>query len=559
MKRLLFSVSAVVLLSIGWGGGRPAAQQASSPLTISIVGTNDLHGGMLPREGRGGLALLSGYVKTLRAARARDGGAVLLIDAGDMFQGTLESNLGEGTSVVAAYNALGYTAAAIGNHEFDYGPVGEAATPRSPSDDPRGALKARAAEARFPFLAANLIDSSSGQPVNWPNVKPSVIVEASGVKVGIIGVATRATLTATIAANVGGLTIAPLAPTIAAEASRLRAAGATIVIVAAHAGGSCTRFDQPADLASCGPNDEIMEVARSLPSGRVDLIVAGHVHQAMAHEIAGVALIESYSNGRAFGRVDLSVERSTGAVVGRHIFPPHDMASEPAYEGAAVGPDASIEQVLAPAIERARVLKAAPLGVTLDTAIRRTPSEESPLGNLFADLMHSAVPGSDAAMTNSGGLRANLQAGPLTYGRFYEAMPFDNRLVQLTLTGVQLKQVFAGNLGRPGGGILISGIRVQGRCEQGALRVLLARDSGRPVRDDETLKVVTSDFIALGGDDILAPLGSVTSVDVPGALLMREAMVDELRHRGGHLKESDLVNAKRPRVAYPGKRPIHCP
>ena len=120
---------------------RAAADRAAAPATVatlSIVGTNDLHGGILPRDGRGGLALLGGYLKNLREARARDGGAVLLIDAGDMFQGTLESNVTEGASVVAAYNALGYTAAAIGNHEFDFGPVGPAATSRSPADDPEG-------------------------------------------------------------------------------------------------------------------------------------------------------------------------------------------------------------------------------------------------------------------------------------------------------------------------------------------------------------------------------------------------------------------------------------
>ena len=63
--------------------------------------------------------------------------------------------------MIAAYNALGYTAAAIGNHEFDFGPVGAAATPRTPADDPRGALKARAAAAAFPFLAANLLDTAT--------------------------------------------------------------------------------------------------------------------------------------------------------------------------------------------------------------------------------------------------------------------------------------------------------------------------------------------------------------------------------------------------------------
>ena len=96
----------------------------ASTVTLSIVGTNDLHGAIVPREGRGGLATFAGFVENLRAARARDGGAVLVIDAGDMFQGTLESNLNEGAAIVDAYNTIGYTAAAIGNHEFDFGPVG---------------------------------------------------------------------------------------------------------------------------------------------------------------------------------------------------------------------------------------------------------------------------------------------------------------------------------------------------------------------------------------------------------------------------------------------------
>src|SRR5689334_14499712 len=105
---------------------------ARAPVTISIIGTNDLHGGVISNDGRGGLALLDGYVRNLRAARARDGGGVVLLDAGDLFQGTLESNLNEGAVVISAYNALQYDAATIGNHEFDFGPAGPAASPQSP-------------------------------------------------------------------------------------------------------------------------------------------------------------------------------------------------------------------------------------------------------------------------------------------------------------------------------------------------------------------------------------------------------------------------------------------
>ena len=134
----------------------PAAASAPSSaaaITISIIGTNDVHGYVLPAGGRGGLAWFGGFVQNLRAARARDAqpGGVLLLDAGDTFQGGIESNLSEGGLVVDAYNALGYAAAAIGNHEFDFGGLDQF----DPADDPdpRGAIKAIAARARYPVLA----------------------------------------------------------------------------------------------------------------------------------------------------------------------------------------------------------------------------------------------------------------------------------------------------------------------------------------------------------------------------------------------------------------------
>ena len=237
-------------------GASSGAMQApiatrSSSVMLSIVGTNDLHGAIVPRDGRGGLATFAGFVENLRAARARDGGAVLLIDAGDMFQGTLESNLNEGAAIVDAYNKIGYTAVTIGNHEFDFGPVGPSPTPKAPTEDPRGALKARAAEAKFPFLAANLIDIKTGTPVRWPNVQPSVLVTAAGVNVGIVGVTTSRTLQATICGQHHRPGDCAARHGHRDEAQRLRARGAAVVIVTAHAGGRCTQFGDPTDLTSC--------------------------------------------------------------------------------------------------------------------------------------------------------------------------------------------------------------------------------------------------------------------------------------------------------------------
>jgi 5'-nucleotidase len=131
-------LTAVLLISVSISH---LTAQRSSTLTISVIATTDLHGGVLPRGERGGVALLGGYLRNIRAARLQDGGGVLLVDSGDMFQGTLESNLNEGAAVVAAYNALGYAAAAIGNHEFDYGPAGPDETVQKPGEDPRGRLE----------------------------------------------------------------------------------------------------------------------------------------------------------------------------------------------------------------------------------------------------------------------------------------------------------------------------------------------------------------------------------------------------------------------------------
>src|SRR4051812_26518131 len=152
-------------------GAAAPPQAPARPLTLSIVATSDVHGHVET------LPWLGGHVANVRAARAADGGGVLLVDAGDLFQGTLESNLGEGTDVVRAYNQMGYAASAVGNHEFDYGPEGPEVTVRSPEDDPRGALKARAREAKFPFLVSNIIDEHSGAQISWPNMPPGVLVE----------------------------------------------------------------------------------------------------------------------------------------------------------------------------------------------------------------------------------------------------------------------------------------------------------------------------------------------------------------------------------------------
>src|SRR5688572_22286446 len=165
MKRSLPLV--LFLLALGCASVPPPAP--AGPVHVVIVHTTDVHGWFNghaeapPDAGPGvlwgGLATLASYVEVLRDAHDD---RVIVVDSGDMFQGTLESNLFEGAAVVRGYNRIGYAAAAVGNHEFDYGPLGEDVVVRKPGDDPLGALKRNTQPAMFPFRSATMVEKSTG-------------------------------------------------------------------------------------------------------------------------------------------------------------------------------------------------------------------------------------------------------------------------------------------------------------------------------------------------------------------------------------------------------------
>jgi 2',3'-cyclic-nucleotide 2'-phosphodiesterase (5'-nucleotidase family) len=540
---------------------------ARGPITISILATTDLHGHVES------LPWLSGHLANLRAGRLAQGGGVLLVDSGDMFQGTLESNLGEGAAVVRAYNALGYTAVTIGNHEFDFGPLGPAHVPARPGDDPRGALKARAAEARYPFLAANLRETGAGAgPVTWPNVRPWVVVPVAGTHIGFVGVTTIVTPRATHPYNFAGLTVKPLAPAITEAARAARQAGAVAVVVLAHAGGRCSRFEAPDDLASCDSSEEIFGVARELPPGLVDAIAAGHTHQGVAHRVAGIPVVQAHSGGRAFARLDLTIDVARRQVAEVRVFPPRwlcgvagvpsfapDACRLSSYEGRPVSFDARTAALLAPDIARAADLRRRPVGVRLRSPLRRGLREESPLGNFTADLLRAAHPGADVGFINGGSLRSDLPAGPLRYGDLYQSFPFDDGIAVVHLTAGKLAALLARNLGSDGGILSISGLRAAARCQGAALEVTLLDAQDRPLPPAKPLVAVTNGYLASGGDGLFE--GIIAPQPPAEATPMRERFAAVLSARGGEIDGNDpgWFDLRRPRLQVDGRRPIRCP
>ena len=176
--RLLASglFAATVACHAGQLGDRRAVTDLG-PLHLRVVATHDFHGALRPTtyvwsNGRlvGGAAALKGVIDSLEAACACP---TVRLDGGDQMQGTLESNLTSGASVVAAFNNLGLDAAAVGNHELDWGV---------------DTLLVRQGEARYAWLAANVFHVDGGERPKW--AAPFAIVERAGVRVGVIGYAT---------------------------------------------------------------------------------------------------------------------------------------------------------------------------------------------------------------------------------------------------------------------------------------------------------------------------------------------------------------------------------
>lgn len=564
MRRGLLAVLVGTALSCA----RPAPQTpqaTAAAMIISIVATTDLHGHVES------LPWLSGHVRNLRAARRAAGGDVLLVDAGDMWQGTLESNLGEGASVVRAYNALGYHAVTIGNHEFDFGPLGPKVVPRGPGDNPTGNIEARARQARFPFLAANLL-TKAGAPWTPRNIRPSTVVTVAGVRIGVIGVTSVGTPSSTDPRNLVHLQVAPLRGVIEREAARLRSGGATVIVVLAHAGGGCTAFGDPDDLSLCRPQGEIFQLARALTPGTVDVIAAGHAHFGIAHRVNGIAVVEAFEQGRAFSRVDLHLDRA-GRPNAVDIHAPQylcdgktardvgswrrDACAPPPYEGRPVQYDTAMVAVLRDDIAAATRKREQRLGVDAPHVYPHSTRDESPASHLVVDLLRASQPRADLAIYNATGTRAPLPAGPITYGRLYALLPFDSVIATGMIPASRVAAAILHGVTR-GPIPVVSGIEADVTCDGATARVTLWRN-GQALAPEVLVRVVTSEFLSSGGAGYFPDMESLFALqlDTP----MREAVGAALTQEAEGISSGRIggYDPARRRIRVPnGTYPVRC-
>lgn len=527
---------------------------------LTVLATNDFHGALdgardpdLAGKGErlGGVEILASAVKVLRAEAPSP---VLLLDAGDCFQGPLPVNASEGKLCHQMFSLVGYDAVGLGNHEFDYRDCGPDPMDREPAD-PQCALKKVLREATVPVVAANVRDAKTGERAL--GLRPYVVLERSGVRVGVTGVVPPETPIVSNPGGTRGLVFTDPVEEVRSLLPRMRAEGAGVVIVLAHVDGSCEedggRPNEGGLTPFCRLTGTLARLARAFAPGEVDLIVAGHSHVFIAGASEGVPVVESLSQGRFLGRVEVTVDRTTGRVVpgGVRVRPPvplcrsEDPASRlciPRFPGFvrawAADPEALRFREDA---EVAALATCREVVGEVQVAIVHGRGRETPLGDLTADLMREAPASlgegpADAAFINQGAIRDDLAPGPITMCDLHRVWPFEDTLVEARMSGAQLRALFEFVVRDLRKWFAVSGLVL--RVHEPSGRVEVLDESGRPLDADHLYRVVTTSYLARGGDRMDAFVGRLT----PDRLRVlpfpshRDAFREVLRRRGGPLE-----------------------
>jgi 5'-nucleotidase/UDP-sugar diphosphatase len=440
---------------------------AQIPTHIVIMHTNDLHGQLLPRDGIGGIAEIATIIRNAKPD--------LILDAGDISTGTFLSDEFEGAPTVAAMNAIGYTSGTIGNHEFDYG---------------QNALRMRLRQAKFPVLSANV-----KSPIS--EIKKYTIVNARGIRFGIIGLTTEALKLKSSPKYTNGVSVLDTVKALEQLLPVVRRQS-DFIVATVHL-----------------EDEEDKRIASAFPEIR--LIIGGHVHSTLGPIRAGQTMIaKTGSSGRNVGRVDLSfTNRKLSSMEGKLISVTN------------VVPDPAVAKVLEPFYEKVKVKMAEVVGEATADFVK-SEKEESPLADFVADAFREKSK-MQIAIQNIGGIRAPISKGRITWGNVFEVLPFQNTMITLKMTGAQVKKTLERGLVPTIGVVSLSGLRVQFdmRRMPGDRVVSAILIDGTPLEDAKLYSVVTNDFVLIGGDGFTEFQKGTDIVDT--GMYLRDAVVEYIK------------------------------
>ncbi|MFA5436258.1 MAG: bifunctional UDP-sugar hydrolase/5'-nucleotidase, partial [Candidatus Neomarinimicrobiota bacterium] len=465
---------------------------------ITVIFTNDVHGGITRTEATfmnpqfppqiGSAPALAHYVKQLRQKAEKEDFGVLVIDQGDFFSGTPVGSTTAGKAVVAMMNRVGYDAMVMGNHDFDKGLT---------------ELRTRADEADFPFLGANIV-TESGAVAEF--LEPYVIKEIAGIKIGILGIATSVTPSMSFPEHVKGLTFRPEILTAREWVPRMKEAGADIIIASTHTWTPYEREQAAAELHEKlkkgvwpDPNKigvEGMEIAVSVPD--IDIMYTGHVHKGFNEPyedpVNHTLIFQNYANGTNVGQVNFYIHKATKTLAG------YDFAVDGSAIITLLEDEFWIDTAVDSLIEAYRAVAEAGFDevlTVLPAPLRRANEGQSGVGNLFMDALARAV-NADIAFSNFGGLRSDLEAGPLTYEDLFRFEPFGNQITVFRMTGAQIHALIEDRVKGNSRGMLVSDGSeiIVDKTRPDGNRVTIKKIGGKDYDPDAVYKLAVSDYLA---------------------------------------------------------------
>ena len=442
--------------------------------TIDIVTFNDFHG-QVAEDTRDwgknlGMSKMVGKANELKAANPN----TLIIAGGDNYQGTATSNLTFGAPVTDMMKGMGVVASAIGNHEFDWG---------------KEYIQKWAEEGEFTYLASNIYDETTNEPVAW--AKPYLVVEQNGVKIGFIGLAHPDTLTLTKAEHVSGLEFRD--PIVAAQewidflkAGKAEEGTPDVIIAVTH-------LDSKQDYETKVITGTAADLANGVTG--LDGIVSAHSHKTVYGDVNDVAIVQAYKYGRSLGKLAIELnDDGTVKNVVASVEDTHKIKSDIIADEVTEVLYKEYETKMAPVLNEK---------VGIATAeFEHGGLNVSTLGLWVCEVMAEKA-GTQIGLQNGGGLRRTLLAGDITMGDLYEVMPYDNQVVKLDLPGKDLKAAIENGLLNPNiGDGSFSGLNVvyNSEAEFGSRLIALSLTDGTPIVDDEYYSVAINDFILTGGD-----------------------------------------------------------
>jgi 5'-nucleotidase / UDP-sugar diphosphatase len=486
---LALVLGALALAAALTGAAPPADKAAPAELRLHLIWTNDLHGHIGPEGARfmspnfppplGGAASAAAYIKRTRESAAAAGEGVLLLDVGDMFQGTPVGTKTQGSAVIDYFNSIGYDLAVPGNHDFDLG---------------RQNAERLAGLSKFPWLCANLYDQATGQPVSW--CRPTLMVERLGLKIGFIGIITPATKSMAFPKNIAGLEFRPMAEIVARYRDELKAQGADLIALAIHEG---LPFDAEAAWRKRAESaeDDALQPQRAYGANEgqgldwlvaqvpgIDFAVGGHTHRGYNEPWVDpqnhTLCFESFGNGSSLGHAILRIDRATRGLVGWDSV--HDQGVLVSLFEDEIQPDPATQAVIKPWLDKTDAEMGRVLGRLAANAPRGGPGGNL-VGNMVTDAMRERFQ-ADFAFQNLGGLRADMIAGDVTARDVFNVLPFGNELVVAKMPGELLIRVMERKVQGGSGGICISGGQViynpLAPQRRAAVRLHDRRPAGRP-------------------------------------------------------------------------------